>query len=43
MSLLDYYKDIEPFHARYDLESDRLKICRVLDCDISDIMEIVKE
>lgn len=25
MSLLDYYKDIEPFHARYDLESDRLK------------------
>ena len=25
MSLLNYYKDIEPFHARYDLESDRLK------------------
>lgn len=25
MSLLEYYKDIEPFHTRYDLESDRLK------------------
>ena len=25
MSLLDYFKDIEPFHARYDLETDKLK------------------
>ena len=25
MSLFDYYKDIEPFHARLDLETDKLK------------------
>lgn len=25
MSLLDYFKDIEPFHSRYDLETDKLK------------------
>ena len=28
MSLFDYYKDIEPYHARLDLESDRLKTFR---------------
>ena len=25
LSLFDYYKDIEPFHKRYDLEADKLK------------------
>lgn len=25
LSLFDYYKDIEPFHNRYDLETDKLK------------------